>query len=95
MQNTPKIRPTQNPPRNPQQPGVAITSRRRATKHVALVSTCSPSPIDPGLAEKIGLSQLSQSVKTANVTHTHTDTQTDTDGQTDQLKNVTLYAPRY
>ena len=36
---------------------------------------------------KIGLVQLSQSVKTTNVTHTLTDT--------DYLNNGTLYAPRY
>ena len=38
---------------------------------------------------EIGLVQLSQSVKTTNVTHTLTDT------QTDQLNTGTLYAPLY
>ena len=56
----------------------------RATKHVPRVSLYSPASIDPGFVE-IGLVQLSQSVKTTNVTHTLTDTQTDrqTDRQTD------------
>ena len=40
---------------------------------------------------EIGLVQLSQSVKTTNVTHTDRHT----DGQTDQLNSGTLYAPRY
>ena len=48
----------------------------RATKHVPRVSLYSPASIDPGFVE-IGLVQLSQSVKTTNVTHTLTDTQTD------------------
>ena len=38
---------------------------------------------------KISLVQLSQSVKTTNVTHTLTDT------QTDYFNNGTMYAPRY
>ena len=59
----------------------ATISRRRATKHVPRVSPCSLVSIDPGF-EEIGLVQLSQSVKTTNVTHTLShDTQTD--GQTD------------
>ena len=49
----------------------ATTSRRRARKHVPRVSPYSPASIDPGFVE-IGLVQLSQSVKTTNVTHTHT-----------------------
>ena len=79
----------------------ATNSRRRATKHVPRVSPYPPASIDAGLMEisnsnssylsalnnypKIGLVQLSQSVKTTNVTHTHTDL----------LNNGTLYAPRY
>ena len=59
-------------------PATATTSRRRATKHVPRVSPYSPASIDPGFME-IALVQLSQSVKSTNVTHTHrqTDTQTD------------------
>ena len=56
-------------------PATATTSRRRATKHVPRVSPYSPASIDTGFVE-IGLVQLSQSVKTTNVTHTLTDTQT-------------------
>ena len=65
-------------------PATATPSRRRATKHVPCVSPYSPASIDLGFVE-IGLLQLSQSVKTTNVTHTLTDTQTDgqTDGPTD------------
>ena len=43
-------------------------------KHVPRVSLHSPASVDPGLV-KIGLVQLSQSVKTTNVIHTLTDTQ--------------------
>ena len=77
-------------------PATATTSRRRATKHVPCVCPYPPASIDPGFVE-IGLVQLSQSVKTTNVTHTLTDTQTDrrTDRQADQLNNGTLYAPQY
>ena len=48
-------------------PATATTSRRRATKHVPRVSPYSPASIDPGFVE-VGLVQLSQSVKTTNVT---------------------------
>ena len=51
------------------------TSRRHATKHVPRVSPCLPAFTDPGFVE-IGLVQLSQSVKTTNVTHTQTGRQT-------------------
>ena len=66
-------------------PATATTPRRRATKHVPGVSPYSPASIDPVFAE-IGLVQLSQSVKTTNVTHTLTDRETDgqTDRQTDR-----------
>ena len=53
-------------------PATTTTSRRHATKHVPCVSPYSPASIDPGFVE-IGLVQLSQSVKTTNVTHTHID----------------------
>ena len=91
-------------------PATATTSRRRPTKHVPRVSPCSPASIDPGSVE-IGLVQLSQSIKTTNVTHTQTDRQaerqtdrqtdrqTHTDRQTnrhtDNLNNCALHAPRY
>ena len=73
-------------------PATATTSRRRTTKHVPRVSPYSPDSIDPGFVE-IDLVQLSQSVKTTNVTHTPTHRQTDR--QTDKLNNGTPYAPRY
>ena len=79
-----KIRPTQNTPLNPQQPGDATTSRRRAKTHVPRVSSYSPASIDTGFVE-IGLVQLSHSVKTTNVTRTLTDTQTN--GQADRQTN--------
>ena len=60
-------------------PETATNSRRCAAKHVPRVSPCSPASIDPGFVE-IGPMQLSQPVKTTNVTHTLT--QRRTDGQT-------------
>ena len=54
-------------------PATASNSRRHARKHFTRVSPYSPASIDPGFVE-IGLVQLSQSVKTTNVTHTLTDT---------------------
>ena len=56
-------------------PTTSTTSRRHATKHVPRVSPYSSGSIDPGFVE-IGFVQLSQSVKTTNVTHTLTDRQT-------------------
>ena len=56
-------------------PATATTSRRRAMTHVPRVRPHSPASIDPGFVE-IGLVQLSQSVKTTNVTHTYTHRQT-------------------
>ena len=56
-------------------PAIASNSRRHASKHVQRVTPYSPASIDPGFVE-IGLVQLSQSVKTTNVTHTLTNTQT-------------------
>ena len=52
-------------------PATATTSRQRAMKRVPSISPYSPASIYPGFV-KIGLVQLSQSVKTTNVTHTHT-----------------------
>ena len=57
-------------------PATATTARRGATKHVPRVSPYLPASIDPGFVE-ISLAQLSQSVKTTNVTRTLTDRQTD------------------
>ena len=54
-------------------PAITTNPRRRVTKHVPRVSPYSPASIDPGFVE-IGLVQLSQSVKTMNVTHTLTPT---------------------
>ena len=51
-------------------PAIATIRRRRVIKHVPRVSPHSPASTDPGFVE-IGLVQLSQSVKTTNVTHTH------------------------
>ena len=51
-------------------PPTATNSRRCATKHVPRVSLYSTASINLGFVE-IGLVQLSQSVKTTNVTHTH------------------------
>ena len=82
-----KIRPTQNTPPNPQQPGdrdhletawgvTATTSRRRVTRHAPRLSPYSPAFKDPEFVE-IGFVQLSQSVKIESYTYTH--------GQTDRL----------
>ena len=51
-------------------PATASNSRRHARKHVPRVSPYSHDSIDPGFVE-IGVVQLSQSVKTTNVTHTN------------------------
>ena len=51
-------------------------TRGHARKHVPRVSPCSPASIDPEFVE-VGLVQLSQSVKTTNVTHCQTHRQTD------------------
>ena len=63
-------------------PATTTTSRRRAKTHAPRVSPYSPASIDTGFV-KIGLVQLSQSVKTTNVTHTLTDTQRQVDRRTD------------
>ena len=55
-------------------PATTTNSRRRAAKHVSRVNPHSPDSIDPGFV-KIGLVQLSQSVK-QRMLHTLTDTQT-------------------
>ena len=66
-------------------PATVTTLRRSAMKHVPRFSPYSPASIDPGFVE-IGLVQLSQSVKTTNVTHTHK-TDRPTDRQTDRQRN--------
>ena len=57
-------------------PATASNSRRHARKPVTCISPYCPASIDPVFVE-MGLVQLSQSVKTTNVTHTltHTDRQ--------------------
>ena len=62
-------------------PATKTMSRRRETKHVPRSSPYLLASIDAEFVE-IGLVQLSQSVKTTNVTHTLTDTQTDGQTQT-------------
>ena len=57
-------------------PTTACNSRPHLIQHVRRVRPYSPASIGQGLVE-IRLVQLSQSVKTTNVTHTLTDTQTD------------------
>ena len=71
--NKKKIRPIQNIPRKPQQPGDRDHLETASENHVPCVSQYSPASIDTGFVE-IGLVQLSQSVKTTNVTHTLTQT---------------------
>ena len=68
-----------------QRPRLTRDGARRNTFHVG---PHSPVSIDPGFV-KIGLVQLSQSVKTTNVTHTLTGTQTDrrTNRQKDRQTN--------
>ena len=80
-----KSRRTQTHHENHCSPATATTSRWCATKHVPRVSPYSPASMDPWFVE-IGLVQLSQSVKSTNVTHTHTGRQAgrQTDGQTDR-----------
>ena len=59
------------PPKTPHEihssQATATTSRRLATKHFPRASPYSPASIDPGFVE-VSLVQLSQSVKTTNVT---------------------------
>ena len=84
-----KIFPTQNTPRNPQQPGHRVQLETACDEHAPRVSPFSPDSIDPGFVE-IGLVQLSQSVKATNsMSHTRTHI------PTDKLNNGTLYVPRY
>ena len=74
-EKTKKIAPPQNTPRNSQQPG---DRDHFETACDETRPTCLPTLVhlDPGFVE-IGLAQLSQSVKTTNVTHTLTDRRTD------------------
>ena len=93
MESTKKSPPTENTPRNPHQLSDRDHLETAREKHGPRVSPYSPDSIDPELVE-IGHVQLSQSVKTTNVTHTLT-RHTQTDGQADKLNNGTLYAPQY
>ena len=72
---TPQTRKTSAPPKTHHEthisPATATSWRQRATKFVPRVSPYSPASVDPGFVE-IGLVQLSQLVKTTNVTHTYT-----------------------
>ena len=54
-------------------PVTPITSRRRAT-NTSNVSSYSPASVDPGFVET-GLVQLSQELKTTNVTRAHSGTE--------------------
>ena len=83
--NTEKSAPPKTHHEIPSSPAAASNSRRHATEHVTRGSPYSPARIDPGFVE-IGLVQLSQSVKTTDVTHTD---------RQDKIYNGTLYAPRY
>ena len=65
------IRPSENEIHS--SPATASNSRRHARKHVPRVSPYFPASKNPGFVE-IGPVQLSQSVKTTNVTHTHRQT---------------------
>ena len=56
-------------------PATASNLRRHARKHVTHVRQYSPASIDPGFVE-IGLVQISQKVKTTDVTHTDRHRQT-------------------
>ena len=51
----------------------ATTSRQTAKKRAPRVGPYSPASIDAGFKLETGLVQLSQSVKTTTVAHTHTD----------------------
>ena len=75
-----KIHPAQTHRHIHSSPATATNSRRRAMRHVPRISPYSPASIGPGFAE-IGLVQLSQSVRTTNVTHTLADTDRRTDRQ--------------
>jgi len=72
--NTKKSAPPKTHHESHSSPATTTASRRHVMKHVPRVRPHSPASIDPEFVE-IGLVQLSQSVKTTNVTHTdrHTD----------------------
>ena len=80
---------TRSTQRNPPQP-VDRDHLETACDETRPERSLMPASIDTGFVE-IGLVQLSQTVKTTNVTHALTDTQTDrrTDGQTDYLNDDT------
>ena len=70
-----KSRRTLNTRRNAQQPGDRDHLETACDHTRPTFSPYSPASIDPGIVQ-IGLLQLSQSVKTTNVTHTQADRQT-------------------
>ena len=74
-ENTKKSAPPKTHHESHSSPATTTASRLHVMKHVPRVRPHSPTSIDPGFVE-IGLVQLSQSVKTTNVTHTLTHRQT-------------------
>ena len=72
--NTKKSAPPKTHHERHSNPATVTASRRRATKHIPRVRPYLPVSIYAEFVE-IGLVQLSQSVKTTNVTHTQTDGQ--------------------
>ena len=88
----PRSKYTAAPPTNPQQPCDHGHLETACDEHVPRVSPCPPASIDPGFV-KIGLVQLSQSIKKTNVAHTR---QAGRQTNTYELnRDATLYAPHY
>ena len=83
MENTRNTAAPKTHNKNHSSPATATTSGRLAMKHVPRVSPYSPASIDPGFVE-IGLVQLSQSVKTTKISHTHRRIHRQIDRQTDR-----------
>ena len=67
-----QIRPTQNTPRNLQQPGNREQLGTALDETTLTISHYSPASVESRFVE-IGVLQLSQSVKTTNATRTHID----------------------
>ena len=70
--NTKKSAPPKTHHESHSSPATMTASKRHVMKHVPRVRPHSLASRDPGVVE-IGLVQLSQSVKTTNVTHRHTE----------------------
>ena len=83
-----QIRPTQNTPRNLQQPGNREQLGTALDETTLTISHYSPASVESRFVE-IGVVQLSQSMTI--VTHTQTQRQT---GRQITIYNGTLYAPR-